>query len=625
MGSGEEYLDSLLAALSSEQKESEKIQITPVSDDPNKALGADEIAALFAQANVDMETGEEVASVDTEEVLELNTEDSSGELAMPEMEDMGMSLDDMLAGMLGDEEDADVDNADEATKNVVPLEEIEIDMNNPEELELLLGIGEKKDRRKPASQDIAESSEDEILLAMGEENPDLNEINHLLNKLDHNELVDEGIEESMLVDFSDMESDSEQDPWLDELLGAEKASGDQKKEKKKRKFPFFGKKGKAKEVESETVLKENLGEESEEEIQDILSSMTQEESDIPLDLFADFSDTVPENADGELELLAMVEDDDKKEKETKVGKKSFLAKIFEALTEEIPDEEEEENIIFEGKSGKGKKGKKNKKGKSPVTDAEDNEGILEELDAEEKGGKKKKKEKKPKKEKKQKKVEELPPEIFGEKKLPVKMVVRIFALCFSIMALLLLVMHYAPLMWSVAEGRNAFYKQDYEKVYEEFSGKELSDSDQRLYEKSKMIIQLSHKMDAYENYKKMNFPVEALDSLLSGYMLWQKLGDKIAEYDAVSETNEVKEQIVTTLMSEYMISEQEIIEINLLDNYDYTMRLEEITGSKSRRNGAVSEEIQQEQTEELQTEDMTQAEELIEEPTTDVLPEEEVK
>ncbi|MBQ8247006.1 MAG: hypothetical protein IJZ42_07730, partial [Lachnospiraceae bacterium] len=49
--------------------EEKEIEITPVSDDPNKALGADEIAALFAQANVDMETGEE-AIAEPEEAIE---------------------------------------------------------------------------------------------------------------------------------------------------------------------------------------------------------------------------------------------------------------------------------------------------------------------------------------------------------------------------------------------------------------------------------------------------------------------------------------------------------------------------------------------------------------------------
>ena len=127
----------------------------------------------------------------------------------------------------------------------------------------------------------------------------------------------------------------------------------------------------------------------------------------------------------------------------------------------------------------------------------------------------------------------------------------------------------------------------------------------------------------------MNLPVEALDALLSGYMLWQELGEKISEYDAVSETEVIKSQIVNALSADYQITEEEAAEINLLGNYEYTLRLEEITGSLSRQNGAaVTEEIPEEEgslTEELQTEEMTQTEETPAEPTEDVLSEEEVK
>ena len=212
------------------------------------------------------------------------------------------------------------------------------------------------------------------------------------------------------------------------------------------------------------------------------------------------------------------------------------------------------------------------------------------------------------------------------RKLPMKMVLRIFALCASIMALLLLVSHFVPKLWSMADARNAFYKQDYETTYQEMSGKKLSKSDQRLYEKAKMILQLGHKVDAYENYKAMDMPVEALDSLLSGYLLWQQLSAKIAEYDAAEETDEIKAQILNLLSVEYQISEQEANEINSLSNYDYTMKLEELTGSLSRKNGTWQKnEPTEESVEEITVEEVEPEEEKPQEPTEDVLPEEEVQ
>ncbi|MBQ8527066.1 MAG: hypothetical protein IJ429_01210 [Lachnospiraceae bacterium] len=622
-----------------EEQPQEEIVITPVSDDPNKALGADEIAALFAQANVDMTTG------DTIEEAESADDEIPGDMEMPE----GLSLDDMLAQMSDEEDDINSEgaNADEdAVSNTNDeshaweQEEIEIDMNNPEELELLLGLAERPDRKPLKTEEMSEQEEEALMESMGDENPDLQEINDLLNKLDNNELINDGIEESVLVGFDDEDFDAEQEPWLEELLGGDTASKKEKTKKKKRKFPFFGKK-KKEEQEPEVVrmdeessedleqlFAEETTEQEQEEITDILQAFSEDNADIPFDLFADDSGEMGGDA-AEQDLLALVEADEKKNAKTKKKagaseeKKGFFAKMMDILTEEVPDDEEEE-ADKEKKEKKEKKAKKSKK--KPVTDAADNEGILEELDAEEDDKKKKRKKKKEEKEKKkkQKKVKEenLEDIIEDSKKLPMKMVYRIFALCASIMALVLLVNHFVPKLWSMSDARNAFYKQDYETTYREMSGKELSESDQRLYTKAKMILQLDHKVAAYERYKEMDMPVEALDALLSGYLLWQQLAEKIAEYDAVTETDEIKGQILNALSSDYQISEEEAAEINALGNYDYTLKLEEITGSLSRQNGTWQSE---EETDKVPAEEVPQQEVQPQQPKEDVLPEEEVQ
>ena len=552
---------------------------------------------------MDMETGEELEQNETVDEVE------------------SLSLDDMLAQMSDDEE---TENPESEVSEINEVqEEIEIDMDDPEALELLLGLGERPDWSAKKAE-MSEQDEEELLVAMGEENPDLNEINSLLNKLDNNELVGDGIEESVLVEFDEMDGDSEEDPWLDELLGKseeKKKKGKQKKEKKK--FSLFGKKkNKVEEVAQEEFVPgfiEEATPQDTEDVTDILQSFAEDNSDIPFDLFAE-----SDGDDSDLDLIALVEADEKKQGKKKADKgeekKGFFAKMLDVLTEEIPEDEEEP--IKEKKAKKDKKGKK-----KPVTDADDNEGILEELDAEGDG------KKKGKKAKKEKKKNKKPPKQMDDasvldmvqdaKKLPMKMVFRIFALCLSIMALILLITHFVPKLWSLADARNAFYKQDYETTYQEMAGKELSESDQRLYEKAKMILQLNHKVDAYESYKEMNMPVEALDSLLSGYLLWQQLGEKITEYDAVKETDEAKAVIVNALSADYQISEEEAQQINNLSNYEYTLRLEEITGSLSRQNSAFYSDVEEE-TEETQ-EEVTVQEETQQQPTEDVLTEEEVQ
>ena len=164
------------------------------------------------------------------------------------------------------------------------------------------------------------------------------------------------------------------------------------------------------------------------------------------------------------------------------------------------------------------------------------------------------------------------------------MVVRIFILAFSILALLLIVVEIIPSMWTAADARNAFYKKEYRTAFEEMTGKKLSKKDQRLYEKARLVASMQQRYDAYTSYTALQMPVEALDSLLSGYLFWQQEADAITEYDATTETDAVKYQILNTLYDTYQLTEDDVRQINALDDYDYTVRLEELTGSLSHKN-----------------------------------------
>ena len=73
------------------------------------------------------------------------------------------------------------------------------------------------------------------------------------------------------------------------------------------------------------------------------------------------------------------------------------------------------------------------------------------------------------------------------------MVVRIFILAFSILALLLIVVEIIPSMWTAADARNAFYKKEYRTAFEEMTGKKLSKKDQRLYENSTLKTSMKQK------------------------------------------------------------------------------------------------------------------------------------
>ena len=101
---------------------------------------------------------------------------------------------------------------------------------------------------------------------------------------------------------------------------------------------------------------------------------------------------------------------------------------------------------------------------------------------------------------------------------------------------------------------------------------------------SDLFANLQCSTNAYTSYTALQMPVEALDSLLSGYLFWQQEADAITEYDATTETDAVKYQILNTLYDTYQLTEDDVRQINALDDYDYTVRLEELTGSLSHKN-----------------------------------------
>ena len=468
----------------------------------------------------------------------------------------------------GDEVQAGVDTEDQrepaaTEEKLPPQEEMEIDLSDPDAMSFLQDIREKEDTKESKNEDDA-----------------VNEIEELLRKSDNHEMVDE-----------ELDLPGEQDNLLSGLTGEdgpeqsdqdEVESGDKSAKKKKGLFSFFGKKKKKQEgleqatddISDAEVAAEGATEAGEEETEPVADG---DVHNLLQDLFGEEGTSAEDFLQQEETVGEQVtEAAGKKEK-----KESFWKKLGSALFEEDEEEDKQEEQEPEKKK-KDKKGKKKKK----VTDASDNQGILEELDAEGadgKKGKKKKKDKKPKKEKKAIPKEGTEKEA-DSRKLPIKMVVRIFILAFSILALLLIVVEIIPSMWTAADARNAFYKKEYRTAFEEMTGKKLSKKDQRLYEKARLVASMQQRYDAYTSYTALQMPVEALDSLLSGYLFWQQEADAITEYDATTETDAVKYQILNTLYDTYQLTEDDVRQINALDDYDYTVRLEELTGSLSHKN-----------------------------------------
>lgn len=229
------------------------------------------------------------------------------------------------------------------------------------------------------------------------------------------------------------------------------------------------------------------------------------------------------------------------------------------ILNELSDEETEKE---DGK--KKKNNKKDKKGKKDDSE-EDEENP-------------KGKGKKGKKEKKAKKVKDASAAVPEKpaKKLPKKRVIAVFALCFSILAAILIMTAVISGLSNLKDARWAFDNADYQTCYEDLYGIELGEEDKQIYDKSTVILSMKNKLLAYENYEKLGMKVEALNSLIEGVKLYDSLREMAAQLGITDKTDEIY-QTIRAKITEWNISDEELTELQLEENkLNYTRHLNAI-------------------------------------------------
>ncbi len=257
-----------------------------------------------------------------------------------------------------------------------------------------------------------------------------------------------------------------------------------------------------------------------------------------------------------------------KEEAAKEKKPGFFARLLQILTTEPEGESE----VPEEKQTK-------------LSD--ENEAILKEIDAEEaakgKGKKKKEKKAKPKKEKppkppKEKKPKkpkkEKPAEPDNSKKIPKKYVRRTCMLSLSILIALLLITLCVPPLLVMRQAREAYYNADYKTAFLSMYGKELNESDRLIYERSRLLVALDRKYEAYEDFRAMGMRKEALDALLQGVKRYEEYKDKAKELNIAPEFGEIYLKIIAALQGDFDMSEEEAKETLSYSIADYTGKVE---------------------------------------------------
>ncbi len=450
------------------------------------------------------------------------------------------------------------------------------------------------------------------LLKQFTDDEDLSDIQEILDKNDNMEAVDESIleipevglfqlEENMendsteettntkkgLFSFLKKKDKEEKDTEDTQEDGKRKKKEKKKKEKKKKKVKEDA--AEVAEVADQEAVLENSVENAEpmELLDDAEELSIGLEELVDVDGMSDIEQLLTGGAfdvQGELETVSE-ESGDKKGKDTKKKEKkeSLFAKVYAMLTEEDEDEipeakatgitDENKSILEELSKEDKKKAKKEKKEKKKKDKNAKNQKEGEE-DLEEDNKKVKKKKEKKKKEKKVKTRKVV--EIDTDKKLSRKRVMSIFALCFSILAAIIILQKATLVTSNLKETVWAYDNNDYTTCYQNLLGVDRNEKEEEIFQKSAIIMSVQRKLDSYQHFMMMGLEVEALNSLLEGVVVYREQQDAAREWDVTTQITEIY-QVICDKLSVFGVSDEDVEEILGYDSkVTYTKRLDSI-------------------------------------------------
>lgn len=608
MSTNEEYLDNLLASVMKQESSPEEPQVENMED--------------FLE-NPDSTEADEGPKEDIEDVLEtledsldLNTMEGE-DVNLSTLEDLEDDLDldldldlealddnvDLKEAAKADEElDIDLDALDDTSLKVEDVSDLGLDLDSLseedtfEDTSLESSVPEEKEERtvtpvEEVADELSETSESAI-----EEMPETME--------EPAQTIEEMPEESKI-------SEQDMDEEIDEILNSvskELDSADaedmnfEKFEEELEKVDNDGEMLKLSEIDDESEIDEISG----------LLNNSDDDWDDDDDLLTELSNApkineTPAAIEKETEVASVQEEPAveeekpkkvkkarvKKQKEKKVApsvtseapkkaKEGFFAKLFKSMTEEdvIPEPTEEE--LAEAKAAKeAKKQEADAAKEAKKKEQEEAKEAKKKAQEEAKAAKAKAAEekKKAKAEAKEAKLAEQKAKEKGKKKKYVskKKVLLIAIFAATLLGSVLFMVNSAASHSALRRAREAFYTGDYESTYLSMYGENLNESDSILYEKSKIVLKLERKLDAYMNNLKLGNELEALNALVQGIGVYEKSKEEAVTIGAINEFDFVKNQILAELETNYGLDEAQAIELlQIQDENSYTKTLNHI-------------------------------------------------
>lgn len=621
VNTSEDYLDELLQAiepilqLNKREPDPEpepETEPTVIDEIIDEELSVEELMATADSTEaevVEEEAIEEIeAGMDLSEFFTVDEEpvdtqfvDAQSEVSqqMSDEDEHSAAIGDLLASLTAEMDD-------------ITFEEDEV---TEADIESMLDAASSQPQEMEEPADYNEDVKD--LLKQFKEDADLSDIQDMLDKNDNGEALDESLLDLPDVEVFQLEEtpdeDEEEEPevkkgLLSKLKGG--LAGIFKRKKEKQEVEEVAED----EEQTEVIMEDASGEFEELDEMSLLDALTGGSNDVQeLELDEDMSDIEMLLNGGALQGSDFVQDSGnqveyldepeavsgskkksgKEKKKVKEKKESIFTKILNLLTEEYEESPKkgvpeanatgitDENLdILESlsKEDKKKATKQDKKKAKKNGKNASKKGGDDEVDEKGAKSKKNKKDKKPKKKREKKeKPDKLVVVTKPEKKLPKRRVLSTFALCFSILAGVLILQNVVMKTDNIKEAKYAFDTSDYATCFANVSSMEKrNEEEEALYQKSLIILSVQRKLDSYENFILMNRNVEALNSLLEGVIAYREQEALAMEWGVQPQLAVIYQSIMDKLQG-FGLSAADVEEILAYESkVTYTKRLDSI-------------------------------------------------
>ena len=125
----------------------------------------------------------------------------------------------------------------------------------------------------------------------------------------------------------------------------------------------------------------------------------------------------------------------------------------------------------------------------------------------------------------------------------------------------------------ITKATTYFERQKYGMAYREILGVNVKEKDKDLESRIYTVMYVERQYEAYENYRVMDKPDKALDSLLQGLAKYDDYYQEAQTLNILDDYNYAKNQIVTALNEAYGMTEADALELLQLPDQEYTEQI----------------------------------------------------